>query len=625
MNTVDVLQFPELAMEALSYTLMHSLWQGLLILTIVKCILTLMPEKRSALRYTVMASSLFLLLITSIVTFIVLFDPMEKTVGGGIGTLHFESRNPVDDLKSLNVLSLLGQTISVYKEYITGFWIIGIFLFTIRLAGGYWYLGKLKNSSTLLNNGWSERILDLAQRLEIKATVLLAESVHAYSPMVIGYLKPVIIIPAGMASGLSTEQLEAIFIHELIHIKRNDYLLNLVQSLIEALYFFNPFVWILSSRLRTEREHSCDDAVLKAGANAKAYVHALASLEEARVNSSLALSLGGNKNELLERIKRLMEKSVRNYSLKEKIVPVLFLFIGLVCASWFSIQRGDSERTITVDERIIAPDTSIRKKQKAATFERKQSTVVAPEVVPHQEVIHEFIGDADFPPMISNFDFQFDLPAPPVPDVEIGMPEMENFDMIFSFDTIPPRHYSQHDWEKFQEEFTKQFQLRFGDFYKKNEGEIQKMMDEFQQKFDTNEGWLEELEAGARMRAQAMEHHAVAMAEREKQLREHEGHMKEFEERMHDWEKDHHEKLKELEKKLSLLEQNMKQFEVALKEQLLKDGYLEKDEAIRKMEWDDSGDITINGNKIKDSDVQKYRELQEKYLGKDDGHFHYSE
>src|SRR5204862_7511696 len=108
------------------------------------------------------------------------------------------------------------------------------------------------------DNDWSNIVQQLARQLHIDRVIPLAQSAHINAPLVIGYIKPVIMIPVGMFSGLSPEQIETIFIHELAHIKRHDYFINVLQSIIEALFFFNPFIWIVSNIIRREREYCCD-------------------------------------------------------------------------------------------------------------------------------------------------------------------------------------------------------------------------------------------------------------------------------------------------------------------------------------------------------------------------------
>jgi beta-lactamase regulating signal transducer with metallopeptidase domain len=204
-------------------------------------------------------------------------------------------------------------------------------------------------------------------------------------------------------SGLTTQQVEAIFIHELTHIKREDYLLNLIQSITEAIYFFNPFVWIISSIIRREREHCCDDAVIRSGGNAIAYVRALAHLEEHRMTqTTLALSAIGTKNQLLNRIKRIMEKSVAKNSIRERLIPAMLLIIGIVCASWVTISTKDKVQSSHNLSNLVESDTTIKKKNmRSATYSRKRVVSTSPDGTPHEEIAEDFAGDEELRSMVA--------------------------------------------------------------------------------------------------------------------------------------------------------------------------------------------------------------------------------
>jgi bla regulator protein blaR1 len=657
---MNIFHFSEALTEALTYTLLHSLWQGLIIFMILKTAFLFVPWRKSQVRYALTGTSMLMMFCATLLTFFLSYNPVTTGHHHGSGARIELTGEPIVVQTSTNVLF---DYISGGKEFISTIWLVGTILCSLRFACGYIYLQNLRRSAHILNNEWTRRIKDIACRLRVRSAVVLAESARVSAPVVVGFVKPFIIIPAGLSSGLSSDQLEAIFMHELVHIRRNDYIFNILQSLMEALFFFNPFVWIISSRLRTEREHCCDDAVVNSGADARAYVYALASLEEVRMASPLVLSLAGNKNELLQRIKRLMEKSVRNYSLREKVAPILFLIVGLICASWFSIQKETPVSAQSTDEKIVPADTSIRKKkQKSSTYSRKQTTVVTPDGVPKKETIEQFNVDEESFPTIEDFDFNMDLPIPPMPESEAMIPDMElmfppfpPFELSMNLDTIPPRRHLNKDWKTFEEEFTRKFQEKFGDFYQKNEGEFQKMMKEFQQKFQNNHEWED---IAFKMHAAQLERHAQAMKEQGELMQEHQKHLQEAkeltwkltqEQRAHELKEqreimqEHQEELQEakeirwkleekriqemkkLEKNMKELEEKMHKFSEALKAELVKDGYIKSGESLENLHWDDNGDIEINGTKIKESDEKKYRELHEKYLGQQKGDFHFSE
>ncbi len=145
----------------------------------------------------------------------------------------------------------------------------------------------------------------LAKRLHIARPIRLLESSMVDVPTVIGWLRPVVLMPASALAGMAPQQLEAILAHELAHIRRHDYLVNLLQTLVETLLFYHPAVWWLSRRIRVERENCCDDLAVSLCGDPYAYARALADLEELRADSS-RLVLAATGGSLLHRVRRLI-------------------------------------------------------------------------------------------------------------------------------------------------------------------------------------------------------------------------------------------------------------------------------------------------------------------------------
>lgn len=575
---------------ALSMTIFHSLWQGLLIFIVVRSITMFIPGEKSLWRYRVNAVGMLSLFIAGITTFIVLAGT-ETTLSYQEG-VRVSAMSPSTSTENVfSIASFVTSFIAAYNSWFVALWFAGTSLFLLRLTGSWWLIHRICAKAKPVVNDWSVRIGDISRKLELPTQVRLLESLQVQAPIVIGFIKPVIVVPAGLFSGLGPDQIEAILIHELVHIKRYDYIINLVQSVLEALFFFNPFVWLLSAQMRTEREHCCDDAVIVYGGNTRAYVHALATLEEARyAGGGLALSLAGNKNQLLNRIKRLMEKSVRTYSIRERILPFALLIIGLVCASWFSIQ---SDTTVEAEkESALAQDTTKRKRQLS---HMSPTDVIAPPSV------IDPIEDMEAPPMA-------DLEPAPLPDFDFDF----NFDMEpFMMDSIPPQR-----WKAFEEEFHTKFSERFGDFYANNEKEIRKFMDEFQTKFPEkfNDEWVKNMEANVQVHAKHAEEHARRAAEHATKMIPHEAEMKAWEAKMKVWEEKNAAHMKVMEEKMKKMDAQMKAFDKELREQLILDGYIGKDETFKNIHWQDNGKIEVNGKEIRESDRKKYDALHKKYF-----------
>ena len=613
--------------QALAFTLLHSLWEGLIVFTLTTFLLSLISKRNSSARYLITTGGLFVFVIIVIVTFVAHMPSTQAVQQIPAITFHYLSA--VTAVESSEWTARIGGFINGRSVLISMLWFTGAICFLLRTVTGWAYLNTITSNSRDVDQLWRQRIQEIAKSLAIKRTVRLIESALVNSPIVVGVIKPAIVIPIGLASGLTVEQVEAIFVHELIHIKRHDYLVNIVQCVIESIFFFNPFVWMLSRSIRKEREHCCDDAVITYGTNPRCYVMALASLEETRVaGNNLALSVSGNKNELLNRIKRLMEKSVQNYSLRDRMIPVTLLIVGFICASWFTIQRGDDPSyQLRSDDKIVVSDTTKKNKKNRMKEQHEEAREQENEVelFSHDEShdLFDVPPSPDMIPTIPPFDipeFSFDVTGfeleIPEFDHEVFGPDMHIF--MDKFDSLP--RIGDRDWNAFEEEFRTKFQERFKDFYSKNEKEIEKMLEEMEKNHfgGFNESRLAELQARSEESQRFMEDH-------HERLMEQQMHMKDMEHKMKEWEEKHARQMQAMEENLKEFESNMKEFDAAVKDELIRDGYLKNDESIKSFQWSDDGSIEINGKAIKKEHEAKYREIHKKHFPKMKGRFHYSE
>lgn len=653
--------------QAIGWTLLHSLWQGLVCFTLVALALRSIPTKYSGLRYSIATAGLLLLFSASVVTF---FQVQPEAPSTAVTESVFSESLHVIKI-SVDTISLSGlvRMLTAILPFIVIAWGIGAFAFSLKVMGGYWYINNIRTNATPLDNFWSDRVQALASALTIRRFVLLAESPFVQAPVVIGYLKPVILMPVGLISGLSIDQVESILIHELIHIRRGDYLVNIIQSFLEALFFFNPFVWIISSLVRREREHCCDDTVVKIQGKPLVYVHALATLEEARLaRTALAVSLADNKNHLLHRIKRIMEKSVQNYSGREKIVPLLLLIAGLMCASWLTIQSRDNKSGADDGSQVatLASDTS--KKKKHSVYYKRSKTVVDENGDTEVNITEERdddddtsfsihfndeidvippVADIDLPEAPEPPDMDFGMPVP-VPDAIIdvnffseplppggltapAIPPFPPMHFNLEYDTVPGEWGNAHSWDEFGKEFEREFKEKFEDFYKKHEGEMNEMFEKLQEKFD------DEGQASMRKSAEELAERYAELAEKQMGLFSEAADMANVQEikrqeafRQRDiarsnqqklsrhmeegvaWDKQHENSMRRMEADLKALEKRMHEYEKQLKDQLIKDGYLGANEEMNTINVNDET-IEVNGKKVKEQDVKKYRNLLRKF------------
>jgi beta-lactamase regulating signal transducer with metallopeptidase domain len=185
-------------------------------------------------------------------------------------------------------------------------WVCGVVILSLRVMCGWlWVQRMTSHGVTPASPFWEQLAVRLSRRLHITRRVRLLESTVVDVPTVIGWMKPVVLLPASALAGLSPHQLEAILAHELAHIRRHDYLVNLLQTLVETLLFYHPAVWWLSRRIRAERENCCDDLAVSLSGDAYTYAKALADLEALR-GSGAPLVIAANGGSLVHRVRRLL-------------------------------------------------------------------------------------------------------------------------------------------------------------------------------------------------------------------------------------------------------------------------------------------------------------------------------
>lgn len=314
--------------RALGWTLVHALWQGALLAALLRGVLVMTRRAPAATRYTAAMAVLPLLLVLAMGTFAVVYEPTAVTdpATPRITLLTLRDDPPPVGTASVDLaapgwrdaLEISARAAAVRLEpwlpVLVCAWVLGLALMLVRLGGGLLVVHQLRRLGVRpVGVGWQQRLDTLAECMALRRPVALLESVRVAGPVAVGWLRPVVLLPAGLVAGLPVAQLEAVLAHELAHIRRHDYLLNLLQSLIEALFFFHPAVWWVSAQVRREREHCCDDLAVEAlGGDAKPLARALAALAAWQSSADAApaplprLSLAATGGALFTRVKRLL-------------------------------------------------------------------------------------------------------------------------------------------------------------------------------------------------------------------------------------------------------------------------------------------------------------------------------
>ncbi|MDF1814769.1 MAG: M56 family metallopeptidase, partial [Verrucomicrobiales bacterium] len=199
------------------------------------------------------------------------------------------------------------SSMAVWKISIGVIWIIGASCLLSRFIPGFLKLNRLRQPGNYIEDEVAGQFEQLKTKFHFRRniTLLLHEAIKV--PITFGFWKPVIIMPMSALSGLPGDQIELVLAHELSHIRRNDYLWNLVQTLAESCLFFHPAVWLISKDLRKEREYACDDYVVRLYEDRTTYANALANMESQR-QTNLAMAANGSEFSLLGRIRRILDE-----------------------------------------------------------------------------------------------------------------------------------------------------------------------------------------------------------------------------------------------------------------------------------------------------------------------------
>ncbi|RSK51468.1 M56 family metallopeptidase [Hymenobacter rigui] len=327
---------PPALVRALGWTLVHSLWQGAVVALALAGLLLLLRKHQAEIRYRTAAAALLVLFTLASITFARYYTAtppaaQSATAGFVVGDAAMRTDGVKPAATTVVASAANEATVTVepaaptgLQAWITYFdnnlpvlvaaWLLGLLAMTLRLLGGLAYVQRLRRYRVQpLAEEWQQRLQALAAKARLTQPVQLLESALVRVPVVVGHLSPVILLPLGTVSGLSAAYLEAILAHELAHVQRRDYLMNLLQSVAETLFFYHPAVWFITACLRTERENCCDDAAIAlVGGNPLTVARALAALAELTATpepseARLAMSALGPDGSVLGRIRRLVQ------------------------------------------------------------------------------------------------------------------------------------------------------------------------------------------------------------------------------------------------------------------------------------------------------------------------------
>ena len=328
-------------LQALGYAIANSLWQ-IALLWLLVVIINNIAKLSSSRKYFVAVTAQFAGFVWFVFTLQYYYSKCADALSqiSSVPTLNNASyiyEPAVKDFSS----AVLYYTIKAeqYMPYLSMAYLCILIFLVIRLSRAFYFTQQIRKTG-LQKPGveWRLFIKRTAGYLGIKKDVKIYFSNIVKSPVTIGFMKPLILVPIASINHLTTDQLEALLLHELAHIKRADYLINILQSIIEIILFFNPFVQLLGRLIKKERENSCDDWVLQFQYKPAMYAEALLRIASIPAMSRLTMNATGNNNDLLSRVKRMLNKQEKNYNYRNQVFALLLITIMLSSVAWLNPQ-----------------------------------------------------------------------------------------------------------------------------------------------------------------------------------------------------------------------------------------------------------------------------------------------
>lgn len=626
---------PESLLYAMGWMLVHSLWQLVLIGAALWLMLKVFHKNSPNFKYNLALGSLGVSLFFAVATFMYEFSSFSPTPF--LDRIAFEGMvlSEVQASVSIGIESLINQLINwieVQLPLLVNFWFVGALLFLFRLVNSLSEIRTLRKSTSDPQDFQLKKMLyRLMCRMNVSKKVEIRLTSHGLSPVTFGYLMPIILIPSALILQLAPVQLEAIIAHELAHVKRNDYLSNLLQSVLEVLFFYHPCYWWMNQTVKELRENAADDVAVKAGVAPKELAYSLAEvLNFAKQNPpELALAAAKKRNPTLQRIKRILGHPAQTYP-QNPIISIPMLLTLLLSAGLMATAQQDvsvsvenakpvsvnvstnvnpvvevqenanvnldvnTNVSVSIDTIISKSDTVIVKSSNKRTYVYSQNgkamileDMPALELTPMPPFPAEAMAPvmdfamAPMPPMAFDMTpmmdldmgtmpaMDFDMGTMPVMDFKISPPVFDyNFNSFSPKDTINMTKAKKEKWAK----------------------EVEKRADEYAKKM---ENWESSMKP-------QMEAYEAKMAEWQKAY---EPKMKEFEKKMEEWQKANEPKMQEFEAKMKAwqdsYEPKMKDYEAKMKawEKEMKP---KMEEYERKMEiWQKENAAKIESNQKK--------------------------
>jgi beta-lactamase regulating signal transducer with metallopeptidase domain/uncharacterized membrane protein len=359
---------PEL-IEALGWTIVHSLWQGIAVTLALALLLILLRKNSAQLKYFISFAALVGLLALSGVTFVRSYNyatekaRLKEQIATNPDYLKLQLEEKLNDQNAVEKEAPASVNMQVVKirsffqrnfYLICSLWIVGVMLLIIRVTGGFIYSYRLRTYQlSKLGEKWLAKIDEFSKKLNIKRKVEAFFSPLAKGPLTLGAIKPVLLFPVSAFTGLSSKEIEAIIAHELAHVVRHDYLFNIIQSLVEIIFFYHPGVWIISAQIRNERENSCDNIAIELTGDKVSFAKALAAMQIKQMEQEqLAMAFASSKGNILQRIKRIQKQVAMKTNFIEGLIAAAVVVLGLTLASFTMDKESGEIRNGATEESV---------------------------------------------------------------------------------------------------------------------------------------------------------------------------------------------------------------------------------------------------------------------------------
>jgi beta-lactamase regulating signal transducer with metallopeptidase domain len=325
-------------LQTMAWAMVHFLWQGCLIWLVTSLALHLTRAFSPQPRYLIACCGLALCLLLPLGTFAYLHPAVLRQFGeqafapsAPFSTALVAGSVPVGLAHVAELPRRVGYLFEGHLPLLLKGWLIGSLLLALRFGGGWLHLLTVRRAATQASKALQDGFDGIARRCGVSRPIRLALSSRINTPVVVGWLRPLLLVPVGLLSGMDPVGLEALLVHELAHIRRHDYFVNIVQCVVEILLFYHPAVWWISHRVRTERELCCDDAAVNWCDDPLLYAETLTRLHELR-SETLTPALAAGGGDLMFRIKRLVIPS-----LSPSTIPISLNLMALACSVFLGI------------------------------------------------------------------------------------------------------------------------------------------------------------------------------------------------------------------------------------------------------------------------------------------------